>query len=135
MYQMVWRDVIVIEPVGQMRDGDGNTFQQDVVDMIVKTRGAYIDGMGGTGKSTLVKGNADIKGLVSALEDAGYTSTNDRGVTRSLVHCLAFTHVGPKTSRISDTRSTTSCIDTRRANASRSSSTRRLSFPRTAGLS
>ena len=43
-----------------MRDGDGNTFQQDVVDMIVNNGGDYIDGMGGTGKSTVIKGKANI---------------------------------------------------------------------------
>ena len=76
-----------MEPVGQMRNGDNNTFQSDAVDLIVQNRGGYVSGQGGTGKSTC------IKGLVRAFEDAGYMHTDKKGEVHSRVFCLGFTHV------------------------------------------
>ena len=75
---------------GSRPDPD-DTFQNDVADAIVKNRGGYVDGRGGTGKSYL------IKLLVEKFEAAGFVDIvkDKKGelIKKSRVHCVAFTHV------------------------------------------
>ena len=47
-----WKSIDEPEEVGR---GPEDTFQNDVADAIVKNRGGYVDGRGGTGKSYLIK--------------------------------------------------------------------------------
>ena len=61
--------------------------------MIVQNRSGYVSGQGATGKSTVIKGDTEIKGLVRAFKDAGYTHTDKKGEVHSRVFCLGFTHV------------------------------------------
>ena len=71
--------------------GPHDTFQEEVADAIVKNRGGYVDGRGGTGKSYL------IKLLVEKFEADGFVDMvkNKKGefIKKSRVHCVAFTHV------------------------------------------
>ena len=76
------------EEVGR---GPSDTFQNEVADAIVKNRGGYVDGRGGTGKSWL------IKMLVEKFETEGFfvMVSNKKGEVfkKTRVHCVAFTHV------------------------------------------
>ena len=83
-----WKSIDEPEEVGR---GPEDTFQNDVADAIVKNRGGYVDGRGGTGKSYL------IKLLVEKFEAAGFVDIvkDKKGelIKKSRVHCVAFTHV------------------------------------------
>ena len=83
-----WRLMDEPEEVGR---GPSDTFQNEVADAIVKNRGGYVDGRGGTGKSWL------IKMLVEKFETEGFFDmvSNKKGEVfkKTRVHCVAFTHV------------------------------------------
>ena len=83
-----WKLMNEPEEIGR---GPDDTFQNEVADAIVKNRGGYVDGRGGTGKSYL------IKLLVEKFEADGFVDMvpNKKGefVKKSRVHCVAFTHV------------------------------------------
>ena len=83
-----WKGVDEPEEVGR---GPDDIFQNDVADAIVKNRGGYVDGRGGTGKSYL------IKLLVEKFEADRFVVwvPNKQGelIKKTRVLCVAFTHV------------------------------------------
>ena len=79
-----WR--FVTEEPGLGR-GPDDTFQEEVAQMVFENRGGYIAGLGGTGKSEVIKGRvADdgtiiFKGLEQLFKDAGYKRILKLGFT------------------------------------------------------
>jgi len=82
-YPREWR--VETEEPGLGR-GPEDTYQDRMAELIVKTKGAYISGRGGSGKSVL------IDRIVERLVEAGYDD-GSKDKKRQNIHKCAFTHV------------------------------------------